>query len=561
MARVYAERKYPPMNEIDIPESVVCNVPSEHYPILRVAMQVSAYLFFLLPMIYVVVLYTMIGMKIRKSLFAPLFRGQNEDLRRASRLIPTSISKTSSTEKNAANSQFWLERFRKRTSIIGTSIRRRLRKSDGSDTEANPSLYNRRSTAQASRKKAGAPLYLFGVVIAFFICWCPFHLQRLLSIYLAFDLFVKHQSFFNVLFNISGKKLDLFTSICLSIFRLVLGILFYVSPTINPILYSLLSSKFRRAFVDTFCCRENRKLSRAVSQQSGTSFKTSNGSFMRVNKPPQAHYRNRQSLPNTAEIMMPIDEYSLSPIRHQLKSALKPKSQPSIPASCEKRDSIAQTDLTFPSSSNIDIPSLNAHRESVKTVNVNFHKTNFLFVEFIIVFSKFDATTATNENMQNVLSGSMPKLVQYRDSFQSYIIPGESTQSTPAKLPNSFRAKFVEDTFEEFGDDSRNADLVEKISSVYDGSLADEIQLECRIRHLTPTSGRRARILMAYGALHDYPQGVGSLDYLLHPSPGGKETAPLAVLEQPPSQCNNDNKTIKMSSYEIHTDLLKESYL
>lgn len=74
--------------------------------------------------------------------------------------------------------------------------------------------------------------FTVAVMILFFICWTPYHAQRLMAIYLK-----------------SPSDSDLL------IFRHLTnasGVLYYLSATINPILYSLLSLKFRRAFRDTF---------------------------------------------------------------------------------------------------------------------------------------------------------------------------------------------------------------------------------------------------------------------------------------------------------------------
>jgi hypothetical protein len=67
------------------------------------------------------------------------------------------------------------------------------------------------------------------VVVAFFICWAPFHAQRLFAIY------SKQQQ----------------TPVMLQIYEImtyISGILYYVSTTINPILYHTMSLKFREAF-------------------------------------------------------------------------------------------------------------------------------------------------------------------------------------------------------------------------------------------------------------------------------------------------------------------------
>ena len=69
---------------------------------------------------------------------------------------------------------------------------------------------------------------LVGVVVAFYVCWTPFHAQRIFSIY-GNPQSVFHAQLFNALVHISG-------------------ILYFVSTAINPILYHILSEDFRKAF-------------------------------------------------------------------------------------------------------------------------------------------------------------------------------------------------------------------------------------------------------------------------------------------------------------------------
>ncbi|XP_049279954.1 pyrokinin-1 receptor-like [Anopheles funestus] len=71
---------------------------------------------------------------------------------------------------------------------------------------------------------------LVAVVIAFFLCWAPFHAQRLMAVY-AND------------YNQNAairRGFEILT--CLS------GILYYISTCINPVLYNIMSHKFREAF-------------------------------------------------------------------------------------------------------------------------------------------------------------------------------------------------------------------------------------------------------------------------------------------------------------------------
>jgi len=76
------------------------------------------------------------------------------------------------------------------------------------------------------------------VVVAFFICWAPFHTQRLISIYSSPDDVEQRAA--------ASKALQ-------AVLFYSSGILYYVSSVINPILYNIMSLKFRRAFKTTLC--------------------------------------------------------------------------------------------------------------------------------------------------------------------------------------------------------------------------------------------------------------------------------------------------------------------
>lgn len=74
-------------------------------------------------------------------------------------------------------------------------------------------------------------------MVSFFICWLPFHAQRLLASYLVKD---ENQNQF-----------------LLETYRMltyISGVMYYLSSTINPLLYQLMSAKFRLAFKETFKC-------------------------------------------------------------------------------------------------------------------------------------------------------------------------------------------------------------------------------------------------------------------------------------------------------------------
>lgn len=69
------------------------------------------------------------------------------------------------------------------------------------------------------------------VVVAFFICWAPFQVQRLYAIY-----------------GFSGEDTTATEILVYKVMTYASGLLYYLSTTINPILYNIMSLKFRQAF-------------------------------------------------------------------------------------------------------------------------------------------------------------------------------------------------------------------------------------------------------------------------------------------------------------------------
>jgi hypothetical protein len=73
------------------------------------------------------------------------------------------------------------------------------------------------------------------VVVAFFVCWAPFQAQRLVAIYGDAD----HED---------RSSVSIIDVNFYQVLNYVSGILYYLSATINPLLYNLMSYKFRTAF-------------------------------------------------------------------------------------------------------------------------------------------------------------------------------------------------------------------------------------------------------------------------------------------------------------------------
>lgn len=74
------------------------------------------------------------------------------------------------------------------------------------------------------------------VVIAFFVCWAPFHIQRLLA---------THGTNSEDHMSSNSKLVEFFYTLT----TYISGVLYYVSTSINPILYNIMSNKFRVAFM------------------------------------------------------------------------------------------------------------------------------------------------------------------------------------------------------------------------------------------------------------------------------------------------------------------------
>ncbi|XP_073949411.1 pyrokinin-1 receptor-like isoform X2 [Choristoneura fumiferana] len=84
---------------------------------------------------------------------------------------------------------------------------------------------------------------LVAVALSFFVCWAPFHVQRLLAIY--------------------GKSLEHPTDtfyLVYIVLTFLSGVLYFLSTAINPFLYNIMSNKFRNAFkvtLSSWCGRKS----------------------------------------------------------------------------------------------------------------------------------------------------------------------------------------------------------------------------------------------------------------------------------------------------------------
>jgi len=78
------------------------------------------------------------------------------------------------------------------------------------------------------------------VVVAFFLCWAPFHAQRLIYIY--------------------ARDSPCFQLLNEWIYHIG-GCFYYFSSTVNPVLYNVMSAKYRMAFKETLCGVKSQNMS------------------------------------------------------------------------------------------------------------------------------------------------------------------------------------------------------------------------------------------------------------------------------------------------------------
>ncbi|XP_056132823.1 neuromedin-U receptor 1 [Lampris incognitus] len=106
------------------------------------------------------------------------------------------------------------------------------------------SFCNLRTQQQKARRRQVTKM-LFVLVVVFGICWAPFHTDRLMWSFIS-DWTEEHLETFQYVHIISG-------------------VFFYLSSAVNPILYNLMSTRFREMFKDVMCHRPRRPAPRKHS--------------------------------------------------------------------------------------------------------------------------------------------------------------------------------------------------------------------------------------------------------------------------------------------------------
>uniref|UniRef100_A0A3Q2P572 Neuromedin U receptor 1 n=1 Tax=Fundulus heteroclitus TaxID=8078 RepID=A0A3Q2P572_FUNHE len=118
--------------------------------------------------------------------------------------------------------------------LIGLQLKReKMRQSlEAKSGFGNDSFCNIRTQQQKARRRQVTKM-LFVLVVVFGICWAPFHTDRLMWSFIS-DWTDSHHKIFEYVHIISG-------------------VFFYLSSAVNPILYNLMSTRFREMFKEVMC--------------------------------------------------------------------------------------------------------------------------------------------------------------------------------------------------------------------------------------------------------------------------------------------------------------------
>ncbi|XP_015519786.2 cholecystokinin receptor type A-like isoform X1 [Neodiprion lecontei] len=184
------------------------------------AFEISTFVFFVAPMTLITVLYVLIGLQLRRS--SVIARG----------------GAAGSSVSLKARGMF-KRKERPATEVVAVMLPETCQ-GQGNDASLNDDGRKNYSKNVQNKATRHVVKMLVAVVVAFFICWAPFHAQRLLAVY-----GTNHAPHMVAVFNV---------------LTYVSGVLYYLSTTINPLLYHIMSNKFREAFKDTLarCCGRGR---------------------------------------------------------------------------------------------------------------------------------------------------------------------------------------------------------------------------------------------------------------------------------------------------------------
>uniref|UniRef100_A0A034VP96 Neuromedin-U receptor 2 n=1 Tax=Bactrocera dorsalis TaxID=27457 RepID=A0A034VP96_BACDO len=241
--------------------------------IIQHSFQLSTFIFFIAPMSIILVLYLLIGLRLHRS----NLMGDTGEVggggggRRGFGCISTSVNAANGrsgggTEGGVVSNGTGKGSGRLAYGGGGGSVVRVSGTRKGSDrmsmkgTQSDTMLYRYMGGSQLSAVRGRMNHYgtrrvikmLVAVVICFLLCWAPFHAQRLIAVYGPNVWGGGNESADGVAGG--GEHDDAAAAdknhhvVIYTVMTYVSGVLYYLSTCINPLLYNLMSNKFRQAF-------------------------------------------------------------------------------------------------------------------------------------------------------------------------------------------------------------------------------------------------------------------------------------------------------------------------
>ncbi|CAF0859469.1 unnamed protein product [Rotaria sordida] len=214
---------------------------------VTICIHISATCFFLLPVFILCLLYALMAQRLYNiGLLHEVHRSKNE--KSNSNSSPMNIQLNESIDHRLENRQFRSTHYSLPRTLMFTR----------QSTCRNGNISSPGLLLHIQAMKKSAFKMLFAVVIAFIICYAPFHAQRLITS------------------RLNDSHLSLTQRRAITIFYFISGIFYYIGSTVNPIFYHLFSRKYRLA------C--HRTMKRIIHCKQRRNDRHNNGNFQKPNK-------------------------------------------------------------------------------------------------------------------------------------------------------------------------------------------------------------------------------------------------------------------------------------
>ncbi|CAF1492363.1 unnamed protein product, partial [Didymodactylos carnosus] len=223
-----------------------CTISGQYKKIFEYIVVITSFGFFYIPMFIIGTIYLLIGKELRRVNMQESVK-QRQQQAFALRKSPSSSNNNNNNSNNNSSSNNNNNMQKDKSSSGNTATNK-----DTTNCNHKGSIHGTFSVVNMTSHpmiKLSARIHarkvvikmLVAVVIAFFVCYAPFYFQRLITS-------VGNTSSSTSSFHHKSMAILFFTS----------GLTFYFGSIINPFLYNVVSNKYRRAFLNLFCCQLKR---------------------------------------------------------------------------------------------------------------------------------------------------------------------------------------------------------------------------------------------------------------------------------------------------------------